>query len=298
MRIVVTTATGNIGKVLAARLLDAQAQLVLPVRDKKKVAAFAERGAQVREGSQDDAAFMTEVVRGADALFWLTPPDYHAVDFREHQRELGRVAAAVAKASPGLRMVNLSAVGAHRRQGVGQVDGAGDVEQLIDAAGATVTHLRAAYFIDNFAQQLENIATANRVALPVKADSRLAMVATQDIAEAAAARLLDSAWKGRQVLELLGPEDLTFAEATAQLAQGLERALTFVPIPPQAMLERVLKSGRAGKSFAEQQLQMFQGIDQGLMSPQTPRTREGTTRTAVAEFARTVLKPMLERRKG
>jgi uncharacterized protein YbjT (DUF2867 family) len=294
MRIVVTTATGNIGRALVERLLEAGADLVLPVRDAKKVAALAQRGATVREGSQENAAFMTEVTRGADALFWLTPPDYHAADFREHQRELGRVAAEVVRASGVPRVVNLSAVGAHRGAGVGQVDGAGDVEQLIEPAAANVTHLRAAYFIDNFAQQVPNISAANRVALPVSPSTPLAMVATRDIAAAAATRLLDTRWTGRQVLELLGPEDLTFEQATAQLAQGVGRALSFVQIPPQAMLERVLKSGRAGRSFAEQQLQMFDGIDRGLMSPEHPRTREGTSATTVAEFARTVLKPLLQ----
>ena len=44
MKIIVTTPTGNIGKVVTKELLDAGAEVVLPCRSSEKVREFTDRG--------------------------------------------------------------------------------------------------------------------------------------------------------------------------------------------------------------------------------------------------------------
>ena len=93
MKIVVTTPTGNIGKALTGHLMEAGHEVVLPCRNPDKVEDFTRRGARAVKGSLEDQAYLTETLRGADALFWLTPPDFEAADFRAQQNRLGRAAA-------------------------------------------------------------------------------------------------------------------------------------------------------------------------------------------------------------
>ena len=80
MRIVVSTPTGNVGRVATERLLDADAEVVVIHRDPAKVEGFANRGADVRQGSIDDAASLTAATEGADALLWVTPAVPNAVN--------------------------------------------------------------------------------------------------------------------------------------------------------------------------------------------------------------------------
>src|SRR6266568_4247415 len=74
MSIVINTPTSNIGRALAARLLDAGEHVTVLSRDKKKVDELLRRGARVVEGSFEEPTLLAEALEGAEALFWLTPP--------------------------------------------------------------------------------------------------------------------------------------------------------------------------------------------------------------------------------
>src|SRR5260370_35442820 len=74
MSIVVNTPTSNIGRALAARLLDAGERVTVLSRDKKKVDELHRRGACVVEGSFEEPALLAKALEGAEAPFWLPPP--------------------------------------------------------------------------------------------------------------------------------------------------------------------------------------------------------------------------------
>src|SRR5260370_18176300 len=82
MSIVINTPTSNIGRALAARLLDAGERITVLSRDEKKVDELLRRGARVVEGSFEEPTLLAEALEGAQPLFWLTPPparsDYYA----------------------------------------------------------------------------------------------------------------------------------------------------------------------------------------------------------------------------
>src|SRR5260370_29618574 len=113
---------------------------------------------------------------------------------------------------------------------MGQVSGAGDVEKILNQAAADVTHLRPAYFMENFLWQLEAIAAKGGIFMPMKPSTRIPMIATRDIARAAADRLLDAGWGRQSALALLGPGDLSFAAAAATLSPGLGSAVSYMLI--------------------------------------------------------------------
>lgn len=292
MRIAVTAPTGNIGTRLVPRLLDAGAEVVLLARDPAKVETFSKRGARVERGVLEDADFVKRATAGADALFWLTPPDYSTSDLRAHQRKLGGIAAAAVKANAVSRVVNLSSVGAQQPSGAGPISGLHQVEKLLEESGASVAHLRAAFFMENFGMSLETIRTMGTIFMPTRPQTKLPMVATRDIAAVAAKWLLDSSWKGNRVVGVHGPADLTLAEAASIIAEGVGREVAYVGVAPEQARAGMEQSGMS-PALVSEFLEMYDAFDTGRLEQAEPRTPETTTPTTLHEFAATVLKPAL-----
>ncbi len=290
--IAVTTPTGNIGRIVTKTLLDAGADVVLLVRDPAKVGAFAERGAEARQGSLEDEAYVIDATRGADALFWLTPAELTAEDFRGFQCAVGANGAAAVRENKIPHVVNLSSVGAHLEAGTGPIAGLRDVEQMLDEVATHVTHLRPTYFFENFLAFIEPMRDAGSIFLPVSGETRLPMIATRDIGPAAAARLLDDSWTGTSVQELHGPADLSFDEAAAAISEGVGRPIAHVQVDEGQTREALLGMGLSA-NVADTLIEMYGGFDSGLIGAAQERSPDTTTPTTLIEFAREVIAPML-----
>ncbi len=291
MRIAVTTPTGNIGKAVTSHLLDAGVEVTLLARYPEKVKEFSTRGAKVVQGSLDDRDDVIKATQGVNALFWLTPPDYHSTDLRAHYNRIGQAGAAAIRANRIPRVVHLSGAGAHIASGTGPVPGLHDAERRLDDVVAHITHLRPFYFFENYLWQLGPIKKLGRVFLPVSGTTRIAMVATRDIARAAAQHLLDSSWSGRTVKGLHGPADLSFDEAAAAIGEGLERPVTHVQVP-EDQTRQALRAMGLSEHVTELVLELYRAIESGLLRPAEPRTAETTTSTTLEQFAWDVLKPL------
>ncbi|MGQ0613399.1 MAG: NmrA family NAD(P)-binding protein [Planctomycetaceae bacterium] len=294
MSIAVTTPTGHIGRVVAAHLLDEGEAVTLLVRDAAKVEDLVKRGATFKIGELTDAAYVTEATRGCKALFWVTPPDYAVKDLRAFQRRCGDAAAKAVRANTISRVVHISSIGAQLSKGVGPINGLHDVEQLLDEATKNVTHLRPAFFFENFASQLDNIRLKSSIFLPISGDRRIPMVATRDIAHIAAHRLMDRKWTGRSVRGVHGPEDLSFDEVAGQLSEALGRRITHVRVPEEEARKALLAAGM-GKSACHAMLELHRAIEAGTLLSAEPRTEKTTTPTSFFEYARQALAPLVGR---
>jgi len=296
-KIAITTPTGKNGSALTKRLLDAakenQLEIVLLARDPEKVREFTERGARVEKGSQDDGAFVARATEGVDALFWATPQNFEAgEEVRAGYNRYGRVAAEAVKRNGIPHVVHLSGFHTEKDGEGGQVvDGLADVERLLDDAATNITHVRAAFFLENYLGQLEPIKNQGSVYMPVKAETRLAMVATRDIVGVAARQLLALDWSGRRVVSAMGPKDLTFGEAAVELSEGIGRDVSHVTVTPEQARESMLGSGMS-PGMTDAFLAIFAAADAGLL--RWVRDESSTTPTTMEEFARTVMQPMLD----
>jgi uncharacterized protein YbjT (DUF2867 family) len=76
--IVITTPTGQIGRQVLGNLLESGEQLRVIARDPSQLPAEVREDLDIVEGSHGDAAVMDKAFAGADAVFWLTPPDPRA----------------------------------------------------------------------------------------------------------------------------------------------------------------------------------------------------------------------------
>lgn len=287
MSILVTTPTGHVGSRVARRLLEGGADFAVFARDPSKLPADLQ--SRAIQGDLEDAAVLTKALEGRAALFLVVPPKFDVDDWRAFIRRIGEHAVEAVKAAGVRRVVLLSSAGAERDD-LGPVSGVGEVERLLHAAVPDVVSLRAGFFFENF---LMNVGTIRQGALyaSLPPETRRPMVATDDIGDVAARWLLDPSWTGHHAVGVHGPADLTMPEAAEKLSAGLGRAVQYVPVPSETILDAMRGMG-ASESFATEYGKMFDGYARDA-TPAEPRTADTTTPTTLDAWAARTLKPAL-----
>src|SRR6202041_1279953 len=180
--------TGNTGSIIAS-LLSSKGQKVRVVgRDVARLQRFVNQGAQAFIGALNDSAALTKAFSGARAAYLMLPP----ISSREDQeRESDAIAKAV-KESGLLYAVYLSSYGAQVPKGTGPVAGLHSSEQKLNAiSGLNILHLRAAYFMENNLAAIGMIQAIGRFGHALLPDVKLPMIATRDVGDYAAQRLVD-----------------------------------------------------------------------------------------------------------
>src|ERR1700691_4923637 len=268
MSIVINARPSNIGRALAARLLDAGEGVTVLSRDKKRVDELLRRGARVLEGSFEGPAVLAQALEGAEALFWLTPPparpDYYAWATRGAKQ-----AAAAAKKAGVRRAVVVSSMGAHSGPGTGAVGPAREMENEFEAALPAVVSLRPGIFMENFLLSTDMIAKAGQIFLPIPGGKRWPVVATADIAAKAACWLLDRGWSGHHRVGVHGPKDLSTDEAAAIISSALGKPVKCVDAPLEQA--RGAMKGMGMPDFvAEIIIEQYGAFREGRLNPAEP----------------------------
>lgn len=291
MRITVNTPSGNIGRILTQRLLDAGADVTIISRSPEKVGDLIGRGARLVEGSIDEQAVLDQALAGADALFWLTPPagrpDYHVWAVAT-----ARQAAATSRRLGVSRVVLLSSIGAQTGPGTGPVAPMQEIEQLFAEQVPNTVSLRAGFFMENFFRSLDTLAQDGVIYQPSPASKPYPLVATRDIAAVAAEELLDASWAGHRIRGVHGPAHLSYEQAAAILSETLGRPIKYVQVSVDQARQGMRGAGLPD-FLTDIFIEMYQAIVDGRMDPAEPRTAETTTPTSLAEFAREALAPAL-----
>ena len=89
----------------------------------------------------------------------------------------------------------------------------------------------------------QGIASEGAVFLPVAGDVHLRMIATKDIAEVAADKILYGQWSGINVLELVGPEEVTFDVAAKAIGEAIGKDVNHVTVTPDQAREALSGMG-------------------------------------------------------
>src|ERR1700731_3221802 len=285
---VILGANGNTGSIIASSLLSKGKKVRVVGRDAGRLQRFVRQGADAFTGGVSDAAALTKAFSDARAAYLLLPP----ITSREDQeRESDAIAQAVTES--GLRYaVHLSSYGAHVPEGTGPVTGLHSSEQKLNAIGGlNVLHLRAAYFMENnlvAVSMIQEMGIFGHALLP---DLKQPMIATRDVGDYAAQRLLDLDFPDKQTRELLGERDLSMAEATAIIARGIGKPdLRYVQFPYDQMKQALEQMGMPQKKAAVY-IEMFTAINAGVLAAQEPRSRENTTPTSFEKFMQDVFAP-------
>ncbi len=185
MKIIVSGSLGNIGKPLTEKLLGAGHEVTLISSDSNKKAAIENLGAKAAIGSVSDSTFLTETLKGADALFAMTPPNLGGQNVIANTTEAGNAFAKAIAATNIKRIVMLSSIGADLPTGNGPIAGLYNIEKLYNELNTSITFLRAGYFYTNFYNDVPMIKGAGIMGGNFPSDAKIPLVHPADIAQAA-----------------------------------------------------------------------------------------------------------------
>ena len=287
MKIAVTTPTGHIGNKLANILLDRKSDVTLIARHPEKVRDLASRGAKVIAGEHSDPAIVEQAVNGADALFWLTPLDRTSHDPLAGGRRMAEAGASVIRKHPELHVVQLSSAGAFLATGTGPIVGLHDTEEKFRAAGENIVSLRANEFMENIFFSLPTIIGQGSIYTTVPGSLKAEFVATQDIAEFAAEFLLNPI-DGHHVIDIVGPQEISFDEFARIAGQAIAKPIRVVTIPGEK-LKAAMSQGGMSPEMAALMVEMEEASPKILGQHKGEQKRSG--RITFAQFAREVFAP-------
>jgi NAD(P)H dehydrogenase (quinone) len=216
--VVVTGVTGGLGGRVARRLAERGVGQRLVARDPGRAPELA--GAEVAAGSYDDRDSLRRAFDGAGTLFMVSAsedPDR----LRLHANVVGAATDAGVE-----RIVYTSFFGAAADCSFTFGRDHWHTEELIKGSGLRFTMLRDNLYLDF----LPLMVGADGVIRGPAGDGRVAAVARDDIADVAAAVLLEGGDRhdGRSY-DLTGPEALTMAEAAQRLSELAGRTVTYHP---------------------------------------------------------------------
>lgn len=220
--IVVTGATGQLGRLVVEGLLKKGADVVAAVRDPEKAAEFAARGVQVRRADYDDPASLATAFAGADKVLLIsssTPgqrlAQHEAVVKAARDAEVGHLAYTSVLAADTTK---LSLAPDHKA-----------TEELIRASGLPFTFLRNGWYTENYAQTIAQALAVGSFA-GAAGEGRLGAVPRVDFAEAAVEVLTGEGHEGK-VYELAGDEPFTYADLAAAVTAASGTPVTYQDLP-------------------------------------------------------------------
>ena len=221
MTILVTGATGTIGRQVIAQLVSRGVQVRALVRDPAK-ADFPE-GVSVVKGDLMDPDALRAAFKGVSAFFLL-----NAVTPDEFTQAL--IALNVAREVGVERVVYLSVIHSDRFVNVPHFAGKFGVERMIEQMGFSATILRPAYFMNNELTIKDAVLAYGVYPMPIGSKG-LAMVDPHDIGEVAAIALINRANATQPMplerINLVGPDTLTGADAAAIWSSVLGRPIAY-----------------------------------------------------------------------
>jgi uncharacterized protein YbjT (DUF2867 family) len=289
---VVLGASGHTGSIIATSLLLKGAKVRVVGRDASRLDRFVRKGAEAFTASVSDAAGLTEAFTGARAAYLMLPPSMTSQDYRADQERASDAIAKAVKESELPYAVHLSSFGAQAPAGTGPIAGLHSSEQKLNAvSGLHVLHLRAGYFMENNLAAISMVHTLGIFAHAAIPDLKLPMIATRDIGDYAARRLLNLDFSGKQTRELLGERDLSMNEATAIIARGTGKPdVRYVQFPYEEVRQVFLQMGVPSKTAALF-IEMYKAMNEGVVAGQEPRSPENTTPTSFERFVQDVFVP-------
>lgn len=212
--IVVTGATGNVGRPLVQALVAAGEQVTAVSRT--VTASEVPAGVRCQQVDLARPENLASAFDGAETLFLLTSGDFVAAG--------GNVADVmdIVQGAGIRRVVLLSS------QGVSTGSHPSALEDAVKESGVEWTMLRPGGFASNALQWAEMVRTQRTVSAPF-GDVALPVIDPADIAAVAAVTLLDSSHNGR-TYDLTGPAPISPRQQAADIGAALGEPVRFVEL--------------------------------------------------------------------
>ncbi|MGY1742066.1 MULTISPECIES: NmrA family NAD(P)-binding protein [unclassified Blastococcus] len=221
MSIVVTGATGHLGRLVVEELLARGVpaeDVVAGGRRVEELTGLAGRGVRVARIDYDDPATLDAVLGAGDRLLLVSGNDPVA-RVEQHRTVL----AAAARA--GVALVGYTSILRADDSPLALAETHRQTEADVRSSGVPFVLLRNGWYTENYAQALQEAAATGAVSASA-GDGRVASATRADYAAAAAAVLAGDGHEGR-VYELSGDTAWSFDELATAAAEVLGREVTY-----------------------------------------------------------------------
>ncbi|WP_026421146.1 NAD(P)H-binding protein [Actinokineospora inagensis] len=289
--IVITAPTGNIGRRLLPLLTAHDEPLRVVVRDPARLPDTIRDRVEVITGSHGDPTTIDRALTGADAVFWLVPPDGSLTPDQAYSG-FTRPAAHAFTTHGITHVVGVSALG----RGTPLADHAGLVtaslamDNLIAATGVAYRALANPSFYDNLLEETDSIRDHGVFTDTTDPDRPTPLVAVADIAATAATLLLDRSWTGVDTVPVLGPRDLSPNDLARIMTEELGRPVRYHRETLDDLRTTMLGHG-LNAEFVEAVVNMKRAKDRSLDA--TTRPPHAGPGTEFAHWCAHTLKPAL-----
>jgi uncharacterized protein YbjT (DUF2867 family) len=265
--ILVTGATGSIGRHLVRRLRGQGAALRALVRDEAGGRAL---GCDFAVGDFSDPGSIAAALDGVDRLF-LNGPGAQPVDGEQPMIRHQKAAIDAARQAGVTRVVKISVLDA--RQGGRLAQGAHwEIEQHLMASGLAWSLLQPSGFMQNFLAA--GAFSPDGRLISSYGEAPVAHIDCHDIA-ACAAVLLTAPREKNETFVLTGPEALTDAQVADKISTALGRPLARLELPPDD-LAAAMKAQGAPARFAEDLAVLVRDVAAGAQAATTTAVQELT----------------------
>ncbi|HEY2557585.1 MAG TPA: SDR family oxidoreductase [Diaminobutyricibacter sp.] len=237
MTIVVTGATGNLGRLVIDNLIARgvePADIRAAGRSAQKLEALAELGVETAVIDFEDPSTLVPAFAGADALLLVSgsevgkrmPQHTNAID--------AAVAAGVGRivytSAPHADTTELAVAPEHKA-----------TEELLRASGIPVTILRNNWYTENYVGPLEQARRTGTVVAAV-GDGRIASATRNDYADAAAVTLSTNGHEGK-VYELGGDVAWSFYDLAETFSEIIGSTVVYTPMEPDEYIGVLTAAG-------------------------------------------------------
>jgi uncharacterized protein YbjT (DUF2867 family) len=215
--ILITGASGTIGRQLVSQLRDAGASVIAGSSSGKIIEGVATRHADLA-----DKASLSKAFSGVDTLFLLLPLQSNMVD-------LARNAVEAAKAAGVTHIVRSSGAGADAASPFAIARVQGEIDKLVADSGIDYTITKPANFMQNFLTFYAGMVKGGTLYLP-QGDAEVSFIDTRDIAAANAVILQNPAQHAGKTYTLTGAAALSNADAMASIGAARGEPVKYVAV--------------------------------------------------------------------
>ncbi|MFC7987126.1 SDR family oxidoreductase [Streptomyces sp. NPDC057336] len=251
MSIVVTGATGNLGRHVVRQLLEKVPadQVTAVVRDRAKAADLAARGVRLAVADYNDPQTFDDVFAAGDRVLLISGNEFDKGRVRQHTV----VIDAAKKAGVAL----LAYTSAPSSLTAALADDHRATEEVLVGSGVPYVLLRNGWYHENYTEQLAPVLEHGAV-VQAAGEGRVSSASRADYAAAAVAVLTGDGHENK-AYELGGDEAWSFAEYAAELSRQTGKEIAYTPVSTTAYTGILTGAGVPGP-LAE----VFAGVDAAI----------------------------------
>ncbi|BBA99446.1 hypothetical protein RVR_6067 [Actinacidiphila reveromycinica] len=259
MSIVVTGATGHLGRLVIADLLERGVEaggIAAVVRDPGKAADLAAKGVEVRVATYDDPQTLKGAFAAGDRVLFVSGNDVG--------RRLPQHTAVVdAARGAGVGLLAYTGILGGPEADLALAEEHKLTERLILDSGLPHTFLRNGWYTEVYTQNLGTVLEHGAVVASA-GEGRVSSAARADYAAAAAVVLTGEGHEGK-AYELSGDTAWSFAEYAAAVAQASGQEIAYRNVSSEQYLEILVGAGLPA-AFAEVLVDVDRAIGRGLLA--------------------------------